>query len=166
MPKTLPKAGSASAYKNGFLLYKLKHYLHSTVAPGMCGRGKVPQKNTGSCTRHRNAYGIVLHCNGNPAEHFYLLYRKGKFRPAALPKNTFERKGIGSHCHELSAETFFPPFRSKSRITHNANNSEATEQVRNLLGFTGFLVVQTFNSQDLLKSLIIATPFWKFIIIL
>ncbi len=118
-----------------------------TVAPGMCGRGKVPQKNTGSCARHRNAYGIVLHCNGNPAEHFYLLYRKGKFRPAALPKNTFERKGIGSHCHELSAETFFPPFRSKSGITHNANNSEATEQVRNLLGFTGFLVVQTFNSQ-------------------
>ncbi len=47
-----------------------------TVAPGMCGRGKVPQKNTGSCARHRNAYGIVLHCNGNPAEHFYLLYRK------------------------------------------------------------------------------------------
>ena len=80
-----------------------------TVAPEMCGRGKVPQKNTGSCARHRNAYGIVLHCNGNPAEHFYLLYQKGKFRPAALPKNTFERKGIGSHCHGLSAETFFPP---------------------------------------------------------
>ena len=58
-----------------------------------------------------------------------------------------ERKGIGSHCHELSAETFFPPFRSKSRITHNANNSEATERVRNLLEFTGFLVVQTFYSQ-------------------
>ncbi|MCX4299886.1 MAG: hypothetical protein OSJ73_23210, partial [Lachnospiraceae bacterium] len=46
-----------------------------------------------------------------------------------------------------SAETFFLPFRSKSRITHNANNSEATERVRNLLGFTGFLGVQTFNSQ-------------------
>ncbi len=30
---------------------------------------------------------------------------------------------------------------------HNADNSGATERVRNLLGFTGFLVVQTFYSQ-------------------
>ena len=128
---------------------KLNYYRKKEEpSPLECVEGeKSRKKNTGSCARHRNAYGIVLHCNGNPAEHFYLLYRKGKFRPTALPKNTFKRKGIGSHCHELSAETFFPPFRSKSGITHNANNSEATEQVRNLLGSTGFLVVQTFNSQ-------------------
>ena len=79
------------------------------------------------------------------------LYWKGKFLSAALSENTFKRKSIRSHCHELSEETFFPPFRSKSRITYNANNSRATERVRNLLGFTGFLVVQTFYSQVILN---------------
>ena len=31
---------------------------------------------------------------------------------------------------------------------HNANNSGTTGRVRRTLGFSGFLVVQTFNCQD------------------
>ncbi len=116
--------------------------------PGMCGRGKVPQKKLlDSCARHRMHMDFCISM-GIPAEHILsFIFGKGKFLPAAVTKNTFERKGIGSHCHELSAETFFPPFRKTATgITHNAN-SGATERVRNLLGFTGFLVVQTFYSQ-------------------
>ena len=57
---------------------KLNYYRKKEEpSPLECVEGeKSRKKNTGSCACHRNAYGIVLHCNGNPAEHFYLLYRK------------------------------------------------------------------------------------------
>ena len=41
----------------------------------------------------------------------------------------------------------FSAFWRKTRIIHNANNSEATGKVRRTMGFSGFLVVQTFNCQ-------------------
>lgn len=80
-----------------------------------------------------------------------LFYGEGEFQPAPLPENTFKGKSIRSHSHALSVETFFPPFRSKARITYNANNSEISGQVRNLLGFTRFLVVQTFTLKNNVK---------------
>ncbi len=115
--------------------------------PGMCGRGKKSRKKIWKLWRAiEMLYGIV--CIAMGICRAFLSFISERLSSGQLNyQRTLQKEGIGSHCHELSAETFFPPFRSKSRITHNANNSEATEQVRNLLGFTGFLVVQTFNSQ-------------------
>ena len=125
-----------------------------SCTPRICG-GKIPREDTGDHTCHRNAYGIVLYSNGNSAEHINPFYGEGQFQPDLLPENTFKGKSIRSHCHALSAETFFPPFRSKAGITYNTNNSETSGQVRNLLGFTGFLVVQTFYSSQILSSFIL-----------
>ena len=91
----------------------------------MCGR-KITREGTGDHTCHRNAYGTVLYSNGNSAEHIHPFYGEGQFQPDPLPENTFKGESIRSHCHALSAETFFMPFRSKAGITHNANNSETS----------------------------------------
>ncbi|EOS32766.1 hypothetical protein C804_02657 [Lachnospiraceae bacterium A4] len=44
---------------------------------------------------------------------------------------------------------------------HNANNSEATGKVRRTMGFSGFLVVQTFNCQAYHKMLSMLAPLSK-----
>ena len=54
---------------------------------------------------------------------------------------------VGRRNYVLPEETFFPAYRATAPSTHNTNNSSISGQVRNLLGFTGFLVVQTFHSQ-------------------
>ena len=41
----------------------------------------------------------------------------------------------------------FSPFGTKARIMHNANNTGTPGRIRRTLGFSGFLVVQTFNCQ-------------------
>lgn len=43
---------------------------------------------------------------------------------------------------------------SEARMMHNANNSWTTGRVRRTLGFSGFLVVQTFNCQVLIKYIL------------
>ena len=95
----------------------------------------------------RNAYGSVLHCHGNPPEHFRQLVGEIIVQPASLSKNAFQRKGIGGCTYGPPAEILFPVYGKIAGITYNANNSEATRLVRKLLGFPGFLMVQTFYSQ-------------------
>jgi len=42
---------------------------------------------------------------------------------------------------------FFQTIKPKARIIHNTDNSKIAERARRTVGFSGFLVVQTFNSQ-------------------
>ena len=111
------------------------------------GRRKGPPKSTGSCACHWDAYGPFLHCDGNPAEPFHMLYRKGQFQSAPLPEDTLQGKGFWGSTDALFPETFFPLIRAKARIIHNADNSGIAGRVRRTVGFSGFLVIQTFNSQ-------------------
>ncbi len=62
-----------------------------------------------------------------------------------LPKEGFRKPPLCT----TSENIFFSAFWRKTRIIHNANNSEATGKVRRTMGFSGFLVVQTFNCQGL-----------------
>lgn len=50
---------------------------------------------------------------------------RGARRPAPLPEDALQRKGAGSGCYALFAETFFPSFRKTTGITYNPNNSKA-----------------------------------------
>ena len=115
------------------------------LSPLECVEGeKSRKKNTGSCARHRNAYGTVLYCNGNTTERFHSFCRRVPPRADTLPEDAFQGADVRSRCHALSAETFFPPFRKTARIMHNADNSGTAGWVRNLLGFTGFLSSANF----------------------
>lgn len=76
-------------------------------------------------------------------EYFYLFYWRSQFRSDSLPENPFQRMSV--RMHYLGKH--FPLFREKAGIMHNTNSSGAARQVRELLGFTGFLVAQTFYSQ-------------------
>lgn len=49
------------------------------------------------------------------------------------------------HC---SQKYFFRLFMEKAQIMHNANNSWSTSRARRTLGFSAFLVIQIFNSQE------------------
>lgn len=101
-----------------------------------------------SRTRHRDAHGYILRGNRDSPKPFCQFGRDTELRPAPLPKNPGKRKGIGSCPHASPAEIFFPVYGKAAGITYNANNSEATRLVRKLLGFPGFLMVQTFHSQE------------------
>ena len=68
-------------------------------------------------------------------------------RPAALPENPVKGKGIRGCSDGTITKIFFLVYGKTAAITYNSNNSRATGYVRNLLGFSGFFVVQTFYSQ-------------------
>ena len=74
----------------------------------------------------------------------------GKVRSSQIRYQRTPSQGrvSGSHPYVLLSENIFSAFWRKTRIIHNANNSEATGKVRRTMGFSGFLVVQTFNCQD------------------
>lgn len=71
-----------------------------------CGR-KTLREGTGDHTCHRNAYGTVLYSNGNSTKHIDPFYGGDEFQPDPLQENIFKKKSIRTHCHALSAETFF-----------------------------------------------------------
>ena len=122
-----------------------------TNTPGTSGNREGPQINPGSGTCHGNAHSPILHSNGIAPESFHPLYAESQIQPAPLPENAVKGTCVGRHPHALFPETFFPSYGTNARITYNANNSGTAGKVRNLLGFTGFLVMQTFYSQVTLK---------------
>lgn len=90
----------------------------------MCGRGKIPAKSTGNCVGHRNAYGTVVHCNGNFAEQFLSFILKGSARTSCVTREHHRKRGHQKPMLYINCGNIFSPFRSKPQITHNANNSE------------------------------------------
>ena len=58
------------------------------------------------------------------------------------------REGFRKRHSCIISGNIFPPFRAGAQITHNADISRASGTVRGTVGFHGFLVLQTFNSQD------------------
>ena len=87
-----------------------------------------------------------MYRHGDTPKHFGELDWGARLRPATLSEDPIQRKGIGSRSHGPPTEILFPVYGKTAGITHNADNSGAAGSVWNLLGFTGFLVVQTFYS--------------------
>lgn len=101
---------------------------------------KCPTKKYWQLYIYRNAYDRVLHCNGNPIKYFYPIYLERLVPINSDTREHHQKKGGQNPQSCTICGNIFPPFRSESRITYNANNSEATKQVRNLLRFSSFLV--------------------------
>ena len=152
--------GTEATDRGVLLSFLVQTYAQTKLLPksgrswslGAGNRRKKPPEHSESRPGDRNAYGSVLYCHGNPPEHFRQLVGEIIVQPASLSKNAFQRKGIGGCTYGPPAEIFFPVYGKTAGITYNANNSEATRLVRKLLGFPGFLMVQTFHSQEYIEE--------------
>ncbi len=70
-----------------------------------------------------------------------------EYKPDALSTDTFKRTSVETTLiHHL--RKYFSVYGNIAGILNNANNSDTTGYVRNLWEFPGFLVIQTFYSQD------------------
>lgn len=108
-------SGTETADWSILLPFLVKTYAKARLLPegrgakaiGTDGRRARPPESIRSSPRHWNTYGIVLYSNGDIAEYYDSLCRKGKFQPAPLSEDTFQRKGVRSSCYALSEEIFF-----------------------------------------------------------
>jgi hypothetical protein len=105
------------------------------------GKHKGPSEHIKSSASDPDAYGSVLHCNGDTPDPVCYVYRRTGIEPAVLPADAFKRTGVGDCPYAPFEEIFFPVYGKIARITNNSNNSGTTGYVRNLLGFPGFLEV-------------------------
>lgn len=133
-PDRMYVSGAETADWSILLSFPVKTYAKTELLPenrgawtsGAGERRKKPSEYTKSGSCYRNAYVAVLYCHGDTPKHFCLLIGESVIRPAALPKDSIQRKSIRGCPHGSSAEIFFSVYGKTAGITHNTNNSGTT----------------------------------------
>ena len=93
---------------------------------------------------------IALSCIAMGLLQSLFIFSIGKVKSSQLRyQRTPSRERVSEGALMLFLETFFPTYVTNARIAYNANNSGTAGRVRNILGFTGLLMIQTFYSQVL-----------------